>query len=338
MAFEALNTAESRKRHLGIIEDVLAVNSYATPLLTPSEAVTLNGRSFTVATGNTTGLKDYKRNQDNEFDHVEVEEKVYTLEEEKYWGRFVDQLDERDSNGQVNIEYVIARQAAEVVAPYLDKLRFDAAIGNVSDNVVMGKTAGANNAYNAVLDVSEKLDELGITKERLLFVTPSFYKAIKSEIVRLPQGDADKKVLGKGYVGELDDYTVYKVPSRFLPGVNALAAPPGVVTSPIQIDNTKYNDNVPGRFGELVEQLLYTGAYVLEHFQKYIITIADTKPAAKKSAQGKTVNRAKAWKAGTAYKEGDTVTHEDKVYVAIKEITNSTNAPDSDSANWKIKK
>ena len=81
MAFEALNTAESRKRHLGIIEDVLAVNSYATPLLTPSEAVTLNGRSFTVATGNTTGLKDYKRNQDNEFDHVEVEEKVYTLEE-----------------------------------------------------------------------------------------------------------------------------------------------------------------------------------------------------------------------------------------------------------------
>ena len=317
MAFEALNTAESRKKHLGIIEDVLAVNSYATPLLTPSEAVTLNGRSFTVATGNTTELKDYKRNKDNEFDY---------------------QLDERDSNGQVNIEYVIARQAAEVVAPYLDKLRFDAALGNVSDNVVMGKTAGANNAYNAVLDVSEKLDELGITKERLLFVTPSFYKAIKSEIVRLPQGDADKNVLGKGYVGELDDYTVYKVPSKFLPNVNALAATPGVVTSPIQIDNTKYNDNVPGRFGELVEQLLYTGAYVLEHCQKYIITIADTKPAAKESAQGKTVNRAKKWKTGTAYKEGDTVTHEDKVYVAIKEITNSTNAPDSDSANWKIKK
>ncbi|VMT41138.1 Uncharacterised protein [Streptococcus pneumoniae] len=27
MAFEELNTAESRKKHLGIIEDVLAVNS-----------------------------------------------------------------------------------------------------------------------------------------------------------------------------------------------------------------------------------------------------------------------------------------------------------------------
>ncbi|MDS8484883.1 sugar-binding protein, partial [Streptococcus pneumoniae] len=124
MAFEELNTAESRKKHLGIIEDVLAVNSYSTPLVTSSDAVTLQGRSFTVATGNTTELKDYKRNKDNEFDHVEVEEKVYTLDEEKYWGRFVDQLDERDSNGQVNINYVIARQAAEVVAPYLDELRF----------------------------------------------------------------------------------------------------------------------------------------------------------------------------------------------------------------------
>ncbi|HEM2411944.1 TPA: hypothetical protein U0364_003084 [Listeria monocytogenes] len=88
----------------------------------------------------------------------------------------------------------------------------------------------------------------------------------------------------------------------------------------------------------MVEQLLYTGAYVLEHFQKYIITIADTKPAAKESAQGKTVNRAKKWTTGKAYKEGDTVTHEDKVYVAVKEISNSITAPDSDSANWKVKK
>lgn len=338
MAFENLNTAESRKRHLGIIEDVLAVNSYSAPLVLSNEAVEMNGRSFTVAKGNTTPLKDYRRNKDNQFDHVEVEEKVYTLNEEKYWGRFVDKLDERDSNGQVNIDYVIARQAAEVVAPYLDELRFGAALGNVSDNVAMGKTKGENNAYNAVLDVSEKLDELGITKDRLLFVTPAFYKAVKSEIVRLPQGDADKRVLSKGYVGELDDFTVYKVPSKFLPGVNALASAPGVVTSPLQIDDTKYNDNIPGRFGELVEQLLYTGAYVLEHFQKYIITIADNKPAAKKSAQGEVIIRAKEWKTGTDYLAGDQVQSDGKVYEAIKDISASAIKPESDTDNWKEKK
>lgn len=338
MAFENLNTAESRKRHLGIIEDVLAVNSYSAPLVLSNDAVELNGRSFTVAKGNTTPLKDYRRNKDNQFDHVEVEEKVYTLNEEKYWGRFVDKLDERDSNGQVNIDYVIARQAAEVVAPYLDELRFGAALGNVSDNVIMGKTKGENNAYNAVLDVSEKLDELGIIKDRLLFVTPSFYKKVKSEIVRLPQGDADKKVLAKGYVGELDDFTVYKVPSKFLPNVDALASAPGVVTSPLQVDDTKYNDNIPGRFGELVEQLLYTGAYVLEHFQKYIITIADSKPAAKKSAQGKVIIRAKEWKTGTDYLAGDQVQSDGKVYEAIKDISASATKPESDTDNWKEKK
>lgn len=338
MAFENLNTAESRKRHLGIIEDVLAVNSYSAPLVLSNDAVELNGRSFTVANGNTTPLKDYRRNKDNEFDHVETEERVYTLNEEKYWGRFVDKLDERDSNDQVNIDYVIARQAAEVVAPYLDELRFGAALGNVSDNVAMGKTKGENNAYNAVLDVSEKLDELGITKDRLLFVTPAFYKAVKSEIVRLPQGDADKRVLSKGYVGELDDFTVYKVPSKFLPGVNALASAPGVVTSPLQIDDTKYNDNIPGRFGELVEQLLYTGAYVLEHFQKYIITIADNKPAAKKSAQGEVIIRAKEWKTGTDYLAGDQVQSDGKVYEAIKDISASATKPESDTDNWKEKK
>ena len=338
MAFENLNTAESRKRHLGIIEDVLAVNSYSAPLVLSNDAVEMNGRSFTVAKGNTTPLKDYRRNKDTQFDHVEVEEKVYTLNEEKYWGRFVDKLDERDSNGQVNIDYVIARQAAEVVAPYLDELRFGAALGNVSDNVMMGKTKGENNAYNAVLDVSEKLDELGITKDRLLFVTPAFYKAVKSEIVRLPQGDADKRVLSKGYVGELDDFTVYKVPSKFLPGVNALASAPGVVTSPLQIDDTKYNDNIPGRFGELVEQLLYTGAYVLEHFQKYIITIADNKPAAKKSAQGEVIIRAKEWKTGTDYLAGDQVQSDGKVYEAIKDISASATKPESDTTNWKEKK
>ena len=338
MAFENLNTAESRKRHLGIIEDVLAVNSYSAPLVLSNEAVEMNGRSFTVAKGNATPLKDYRRNKDNQFDHAEVEEKVYTLDQEKYWGRFVDKLDERDSNGQVNIDYVIARQAAEVVAPYLDELRFGAVLGNVSDNVIMGKTKGENNAYNAVLDVSEKLDELGIIKDRLLFVTPSFYKKVKSEIVRLPQGDADKKVLAKGYVGELDDFTVYKVPSKFLPNVDALASAPGVVTSPLQVDDTKYNDNIPGRFGELVEQLLYTGAYVLEHFQKYIITIADNKPAAKKSAQGEVIIRAKEWKTGTDYLAGDQVQSDGKVYEAIKDISASATKPESDTENWKEKK
>lgn len=335
MPYENLNTATSREKFIGIIEEVLGRKSYSAPLVLTNDAVEMNGRSFTVTKTDTEALKDYKRNETNEFGHSKTEEKVYTLDEEKYWGRFVDKLDERDSNGQVNIDYVVARQASEVVAPYLDKLRFDAAIGCVSDNVVPGKTKGANNAYQAVLDASEKLDELGVTKERILFVTPSFYKSIKSEIVALPQGDAGQAVISRGYVGQLDDYTVFKVPSKFLLGVQALAAVREVVVSPLQVDETKYNNNIPGRFGELVEQLLYTGAFVFDFDHKYLISIADQKPEAKKSAQGITKLRAPEWVTGTDYAIGDQVQEGGKLYEATKEVKTSSTAPSADAANWK---
>ncbi|NQN44453.1 sugar-binding protein [Streptococcus suis] len=335
MPFEDINTATSRERFLGIIEKIVDRKSYSAPLVLSNDAVEMNGRSFTVTKTDVAQLKDYKRNADNTFDHTKTQEKVYTLTEEKYWGRFVDKLDERDSNGQVNVDYVVARQAAEIVAPYLDTLRFGAALGNVSDNVVPAKTKGANNAYNAVLDVSEKLDELGVTTERILFVTPAFYKAIKSEIVNLPQGDNSQDVIRKGYVGQLDDYTVFKVPSKYLPNVQALAAVRDVVVSPLQVNETKYNNNIPGRFGELVEQLLYTGAFVFDFDQKYLISIADEKPAAKKEAQGVLNIRAAAWVTGTNYEVGDQVQDGGKLFEATKKVSSSSTAPAEDTGNWK---
>ncbi|HEL1705050.1 TPA: sugar-binding protein [Streptococcus suis] len=335
MPFENINTATSREKFLGIIEKVVAKKSYSAPLLLSNDAVEMNGRSFTVTKSDTTELKDYKRNADNEFDHAQTEERTYTLGQEKYWGRFVDRLDERDSNGEVNVNYVVARQAAEVVAPYLDHLRFDALLGNVSDNVVPANTKGANNSYQAVLDVSEKLDELDVVENRLLFVTPAFYKAIKSEIVNLPQGDTNQTVLYKGYVGQLDTFTVYKVPSKYLKGVQAVATIGGVVVSPIQVDETKYNNNIPGRFGELVEQLLYTGAFVFDFDQKYIISIATSKPEAKPSAQGELNIRAEQWVSGATYEAGARVQNEGKLFEATKKVNSSSTAPGSDSANWK---
>lgn len=338
MTYQDLNTATSRDKFLGIIEQVVAVNTYSAPLVLSNDAIVMEGRNFTVTKTDLAKLQDYKRNGGNQFDYAQTEEKTYSLDQEKYWGRFVDKLDERDSNGEVNIDYVVARQTAEVVAPYLDTLRFQAALGNVSKNVTYteeteGK-ATEGKAYEATLDVSVILDELGVEKERLLFVTPKFYKAIKKEIVKLPQGDADKAVLGKGYVGQLDNFTVFKVPSKFLPGVQALASAPSVVVSPLQVDETKRNNNIPGQFGELVEQLLYTGAFVFDFDQKYIISIASAKPADKPEAQGVVKERKPAkFVAGKAYKAEDKVTYNGKVYKAVKANTGAT-APDTDSTNW----
>ena len=330
MAFQDLNTATSRDKFLGIIEQVVAVNTYSAPLVLSNDAIVMEGRNFTVTKSDLAKLQDYKRNGGNQYDYAQTEEKTYSLDQEKYWGRFVDKLDERDSNGEVNIDYVVARQSAEVVSPYLDKLRFDAALGNVSANVTYTEAS----PYDNVLDVSVKLDDLGVEKERLLFVTPKFYKEIKKEIVKLPQGDGNKVIVSKGYVGELDGFTVIKVPTKFLPGVQALATAPGVIVSPLQVNETKRNNNIPGQFGELVEQLLYTGAFVFDFDQKYIISIASAKPEAKPEAQGVVKERKPAkFVAGKSYKAEDKVTHNGKVYKALKANAGAT-APDADSTNW----
>ena len=64
----------------------------------------------------------------------------------------------------------------------------------------------------------------------------SFTKELKKKSFKLPQGDANKAIVSKGYVGELDGFSVIKVPSKLLPGVQALATAPGVVVSPLQVN------------------------------------------------------------------------------------------------------
>ncbi|MGC7619414.1 sugar-binding protein [Staphylococcus epidermidis] len=263
-----------KNKHVGILEKVTAANSYSTPAVISNDAILMNGRSFTVMKGDTTELKDYKRNETNEFDHPQIQETTYFLDQEKYWGRFVDALDRKDTEGNIDINYVVARQASEIVAPYLDNLRFATLARNKAKHLSVG--TGSDAQYDAVLDVSVELDEINAGSSRVLFVTPKFYKAIKKFVVALPQGDNKQQVLGKGVQGELDGFRIVKVPSQLLQGVDAMAVIGEVMASPIQADLAKLNSNVPGRFGTLAEQLLYTGAFVPEHLQKYIFTIGGT--------------------------------------------------------------
>ncbi|MCJ1667852.1 sugar-binding protein [Staphylococcus sp. NRL 16/872] len=263
-----------KHKHVGILEKVTAANSYSTPAVISNDAIFMQGRSFTVMKGDVTELKDYKRNATNEFDHPQIQETTYFLDQEKYWGRFVDALDKRDTEGNIDINYVVAKQASEVVAPYLDNLRFATLARNKAKHLTVG--SGTDAQYDSVLDVSVELDEINAGPSRILFVTPKFYKGIKKFVVALPQGDTNQRVLGKGVQGELDGFRIVKVPSKMLQGVDAMAVIGEVMASPIQANEAKTNSNVPGMFGTLAEQMLYTGAFVPEHLQKFIFTIGGT--------------------------------------------------------------
>ncbi|MBN6095418.1 sugar-binding protein [Staphylococcus saprophyticus] len=263
-----------KNKHIGIIEKVTAKHSYSSPAIISNDAIFMEGRSFTVLKGDTSELKDYERNAQNEWDHPQIQETTYFLDQEKYWGRFVDALDKRDTEGNIDIDYVVAKQAAEVVAPYLDNLRFATLARNKAKHIALRTEEDAH--YDAVLDVSVELDEINASQNRILFVVPKYYKSIKKYVVGLPQGDTQQKVLGKGIQGELDGFIVVKVPSKILQGVEAMAIVGEVMASPIQANLAKLNSNVPGMFGTLAEQLIYTGAFVPQHLQKFIYTIGGT--------------------------------------------------------------
>ena len=272
-------------KHLGIIKEVIPYNAYSTPAVLSDDKIFMQGRTFTVLETNEAELTDYKRNENNTLTTLKADETSYVLDIEKYWGMQIDDLDEHDLNTEVE-QYQVAKQTNKVVAPYLDQLRFATLIGNTSDTVLTtGTTAGAN--YEAVIDAGVKLDELANNGRRLLFVTPTFYASIKKEIVKLPQGDNTGDALFKGVVGELDGALVIKVPNRILNtgdnAVEAILTVDNVLASPVQVDKFESGRLGAGKFGVFMQQLLYTGAFVLQKNQAKIITIAKKAPTAKKS-------------------------------------------------------
>lgn len=269
-------------KHLGIIKEVLPYNAYSTPMILKDDSILLNGRTFTVLETNEAELRDYQRNTANELTTLKADETSYVLDIEKYWGLQIDDLDVKDLNTEVE-QYQVAKQTNKIVAPYLDQLRFATVIGNASKNVI----PVADKEYDAVLDAGAELDELATSGTRYLFVTPTFYKAIKKRIVELPQGDRDNNVRYKGVVGELDGAIVVKVPNRILNtgdnSVDAVLTVDNVLASPVQVDKFESGRLGAGRFGVYLQQLLYTGAFVLQKNQPKIITIAKKSQTAKKS-------------------------------------------------------
>lgn len=269
-------------KHLGVIKEVVPYNAYSTPMVLKDDSILLNGRTFTVLETNEAELRDYQRNTANELTTLQADETSYVLDIEKYWGLQIDDLDVKDLNTEVE-KYQVAKQTNKIVAPYLDQLRFATVIANTSKNVIPVETK----EYDAVLDAGAELDELATSGTRYLFVTPTFYKAIKKRIVELPQGDRDNNVRYKGVVGELDGAIVVKVPNRILNtgdnSVDAVLTVDNVLASPVQVDKFESGRLGAGRFGVYLQQLLYTGAFVLKKNQPKIITIAKKAPTAKKS-------------------------------------------------------
>ncbi|WP_241523074.1 hypothetical protein [Staphylococcus intermedius] len=183
-----------KEKHTGIVKSVTDAKSYATPALITDDAIYMEGRSFTVMKGDVAELRDYDRTQANHMDSPKITERTYFLDQEKYWGRFIDKLDKRDTEGNIDVNDVVARQSAEVVAPYLDNLRFK----NIAQNAKEHIAVAAKKEYDAILSVTEKMTDDIAPTNGTLFVSPAFYTKIKQLVIALPQGDNKQQVLSQG--------------------------------------------------------------------------------------------------------------------------------------------
>ena len=122
----------------------------------------------------------------------------------------------------------------------------------------------ANDAYGDTLKMSAALDEAKApVAGRVLWVTPAFYNAIKKQITTnvLASGYNDK-LLGRGFVGELDGCPVVKVPTSYFPAnTSAIMVHRDALLGAKQITKTRIITD-----SELVDGTILLGRFIFDSF------------------------------------------------------------------------
>ena len=151
----------------------------------------------------------------------------------------------------------------EQVIPMIDANRLSkAAIGAAAASQYYAPTA--NDGYGDVLKMSAALDEAKAPiAGRVLWVTPTFYNAIKKQITTNVEASGyNDKLLGRGFVGELDGVPVVKVPTSYFPSnTSAIMIHRDALLGAKQIMNTRIITD-----SELVDGTILLGRFIFDAF------------------------------------------------------------------------
>lgn len=158
---------------------------------------------------------------------------------------------------------VMRAEMEEKVIPMIDANRLlKAAVGAAAVSQYLSPTS--NDAYGDVLKMNEKLDECKAPiSGRVLWVTPAFYNTIKKEITTTIHADGyNDKLMGRGFVGELDGVPVVKVPSSYFPtNTSAIMVHRDALLGVEQIKSARI---IPD--SELVDGKVLVGRFIYDSF------------------------------------------------------------------------
>lgn len=171
---------------------------------------------------------------------------------------------------------VMRIQMNEQIIPMIDKDRL-ATVAAGATAVSQAVTA-TSNAYQDTLKLNEFLDEDKAPLEgRVLWVTPAEYNLIKSAITTniLASGYNDKLV-GKGFVGELDGVPVVKVPTSYFPaGVKALMCHRDALLGVRQVTETRIITDSELVSGSVLVGRFIFGSFILNAKKKGVASIVE---------------------------------------------------------------
>ena len=164
----------------------------------------------------------------------------------------------------------------EKIIPMIDMDRLATAAAGataVSQAITMG-----TDFYQNVLQANEYLDECKAPIEgRVLFITPSGYTKVKTAITTTVLATSyNDKLVGKGFVGELDGVPVVKVPTSYFPaGVKAILVHRDALLGARQITETRIITDSELVSGSVLVGRFIFGSFILDAKKNGVASIVD---------------------------------------------------------------
>lgn len=187
----------------------------------------------------------------------------YTLKNDKSFKLVIDRGNYEQQALAKKAGEVMRAEMEEQVVPMIDADRLlAAAVGAAAVNQYLAPTS--NDAYGDILKLNEKLDEAKAPiAGRVLWITPGFYNSIKKQITTNVEASGyNDKLLGRGFVGELDGVPVVKVPTSYFPtNTSAIMVHRDALLGAKQIMNTRIITD-----SELVDGTILLGRFIFGSF------------------------------------------------------------------------
>lgn len=219
----------------------------------------------------TAPMNNYTRSGSNRYgtaNDLGDEVTSYTLSRDRSFTYVIDRGDWSESMYATEAGKALARQIDEKVVPEIDQYRLS--VFNLTAHAHKQHTTDisattTSNAYDNFLNCGTILDDnLVPINDRIAFVSPSYYRAIKRDSSFVKNADLAYTDLKNGQIGEVDGVAIIKVPTSYMPyDTDLIMVHPSMATAPLKLEDYKIHDNPPGYNGWLTEGRLIYDCFAL---------------------------------------------------------------------------